>query len=198
MFSSWGDRMDREFDNMMSKPRKYVNSVPPLYNPRRIAERATMPKQYDSEEQRNKLAPRSRYPLDSQLWDRSHQFVDDFWDKFSSGRYFIGFDESLHTREKEDKYLVTYNDPGLKQEDVKVDFDEKENELVIHIDHEDQTDTSASAKTYQSTMKFDKSINVDDIKAEIDDNGILLVLPKTHADNEHMHHITVKPKSTSY
>lgn len=63
MFSSWGDRMDREFDNMMSKPRKYVNSVPPLYNPRRIAERATMPKQYDSEEQRDKLAPRSRYPL---------------------------------------------------------------------------------------------------------------------------------------
>lgn len=74
--------------------------------------------------------------------------------------------------------MVSYDDPGLKQDDVRVDFNQKENELVIHIDHEDFTDTSSNSKTYQGAMKFDKTIEVDEIKAEIDDNGIQLVLPK--------------------
>ena len=191
MFSSWGNYVDHELDKMMSRPRKYTNSIPSQYNPRRIAER-TMPRQFHSgqDEERSRLPLSSRHS-GSDLWDRDHHFVDDFWDKFSSGKYFIGFDDSLHTKEKDDKYLVSYDDPGLKQDEVKVDFDEEENELVIHVDHEDRTDDHASSKSYLSTMKFEKSIKVDDIKAEIDDNGIQLVLPKMHADNEHIHHVAV-------
>ncbi|KAI5959696.1 hypothetical protein KGF57_002033 [Candida theae] len=194
MLSSWGNYLDHELDKMMSRPRKYVNSVPPQSNPRRIVQRHAPGKIYQSseEDREGHLAlSSSRHPRGSELWHDDHQFVDDFWDKFSSGKYFIGFDDSLHSKEKDDKYMVSYDDPGLKQDEVKVDFNEEDNELVIHVDHEDHTDSSASIKTYQSAVRFEKPIKAQEIKAEIDDNGIQLVLPKVHADDEYIHHVVV-------
>lgn len=167
-----------------------------MYNPRRIAERAMSKRKHNEES--DPLTLSSRNISESDIWDKDHKFVDEFWDEFSSGKHFIGFDDSLHSEEKDDKYLVFYDDPGLKQDDVKVDFNQKENELVIHIDHADFTETSSNSKTYQSAMKFDKTIKVDEIKAEIDDNGIQLVLPKRYADNEHIHHVAVTCKPALY
>ncbi|KAI5970457.1 hypothetical protein CANMA_000508 [Candida margitis] len=196
MFFSSSDQ--RESDNSKLRPRKYSNKIPPLHSNGPISAE-TKPRDdpfgfnrrygLDLNDQRNSLEKGSRYPSSSAIWDRDNQSLGDFGNIFGLGKHFIGFDESFHMNEKNDRYLVSYVDAGLKQDDIQVDFNQEENELIICIDHEDNTDTGASTKSYQSKMKFDKPIKVDEIKAEIDDNGVQMVLPKAHADNENFHHI---------
>ncbi|CAK9435615.1 uncharacterized protein LODBEIA_P03420 [Lodderomyces beijingensis] len=186
MFRNLG-RFDQDFDNLLLRPRKYSNILPKKYNPRQLAEQ--------SHPRTSKEVGRPMGGLHApSIWDRNEWFVDDFWDKFNSGRYFVGFDDSVNIVEKNDKYLVAYKEPGLKEDDIQIDFNKEDNELVIYMNQEEGSATGSHSKSYQSTMKFDKAVKVDGIQAEIDESGVELVLPKVHADNEHYHHVEVKKK----
>ncbi|KAI3406733.2 hypothetical protein KGF56_000338 [Candida oxycetoniae] len=176
---------NRDFDGAMSRPRKYTHIMPKKYNPRKYVESSHPSSQLE----------RSRGAFVPALWDRDNWFVDEFWDKLSSGRYFVGFDDSLHTDEENDKYIVNYKEPGLNSEDVKIDFDKENNELVINMNHKEADEKSSSYKSYESSVKFSKPIKVDKIEAEIDKNGLNLVLPKEVADSERLHNIPIKSKA---
>ncbi|CAI5756604.1 unnamed protein product [Candida verbasci] len=181
MFSSWFDDYD---DSLWSRARKYSSRLPRDYNPRRVTEnlpwyasdRDLQPLSYDS--------PRRSKPH-SALARREGDFIDDFWRNVERGKYFVGFDENLHTTEEDDKYLVSFDRENLSVDDVSIDFNKHDNELVISVDQseQDRFGRSTSSK-YHSAMKFNKPIKVDDIKADITDHGIELKLPKEHADSE--------------
>ena len=67
---------------------------------------------------------------------RRDDFFDDFWKNFSSGKYFVGFDDNVKTTEESDKYMVSYDQENLSPDEVNVDFDKQENELIITVTQE--------------------------------------------------------------
>ncbi|RLV95733.1 Small heat shock protein 21 [Spathaspora sp. JA1] len=169
MFSSF---FDSDFDDLFFRPRRYTTDKPTDYNPRQIAQGGfddlslTRPRNRSSALQRN--------------------FNDSFWNNFNAGRYFVGFDEDMKTEEDKEQYLVSFtNTTGkLDPKDVTIDFHKKENELVISIKHEEKDENSSSSRTFVSSRIFDKPIDADQIKADITDDSIKLVLPKVEPDKE--------------
>ncbi|RCK67749.1 Small heat shock protein 21 [Candida viswanathii] len=189
---SWFYNVERDFDDLFHRPRRYTNKVPPNYNPRRIAgsgySRSRPQQQRGSNNQQLSIYD----PSGGSLVTTGDDFFDDFWKNFSLGKYFVGFDDNLKTEEKPDKYLVVYADDDLNEEDVSIDFNKQDNELIISISQEEEDDEGGhAAKSYYSTVKFDKPIDAAEIQADITPKGIDLVLPKEHPDDEHIVHIPV-------
>lgn len=187
---SWFQDFEHDFDDLFYRPRRYTNKVPPNYNPRRIADSG-----YNNRSRQNPSGGQEvarRNPSGGSLTTANGDFFDDFWKNFSSGKYFVGFDDKLKTEEKPDKYLVVYADEGLNEEDVSIDFNKQDNELTISISHEeDDKEGGHSARSYYSTVKFDRPIDAHEIQADVTSKGIDLVLPKEHPDDEHIVHIPV-------
>ncbi|EMG50610.1 hypothetical protein G210_2086 [Candida maltosa Xu316] len=172
---SWFDDIEHDFDDFFHRPRKYSSHIPPNYNPRRIAAQSDR--------------------TGGQQLTRRGDFFDDFWKNFSSGKYFVGFDDNLKTKEEPDKYLISYEEEDLGPSSINIDFDKKENELIISVaSEEDDSGGGHSARTYHSTLKFEKPINAEDIHGDITDHGIELVLPKEHTDDENIVHIPLSSK----
>ena len=110
---------------------------------------------------------------------------------FSSGKYFVGFDDNVKTTEESDKYVVSYDQENLSPDEVNVDFDKQENELIITVTQETEKDGTKKSSTFHSNLKFEKPVNFDDISAEIGEQGVQVTLPKVHADHEKIVNIPI-------
>lgn len=186
---SWFYNFEHDFDDLFHRPRRYTNKIPPNYNPRKITGAGYNRSRGGTSHEQQQV---SRYEPSRGLLRTSDDFFDDFWKNFSSGKYFVGFDDNLKTEEKPDKYLVAYADDDLKAEDVSIDFNKQDNELIISISQEDDDEEGGhSARSYYSTVKFEQPIDANEIQADISSKGIDLVLPKEHPDDEHIVHIPV-------
>ncbi|KAI5964882.1 uncharacterized protein KGF55_001953 [Candida pseudojiufengensis] len=204
MFSPWYEPFDNDEEDFFSKPRKYTNSLPHRRTHPKFGyqlKRGNEEEQESLDAQDKSLTSRHHHlpefwnrKFPYEMWDHPYKFWSN-WDRSKPGQYFLGFDDSLHSVEKNDKYLVKFEEKGLDEDNVKIDFNEERNELLINVNLDESTDTSSSFKNYQSTIKFNKPININEIEAEVDENGVEMILPKTHADDENYHHVEIKRKA---
>lgn len=181
---SWFGFFDPDFDDFFGRPRKYATEVPPNFNPRKIAQGDN-----GKGQQVSRYGAGAGHP--HRALARRDDFFDDFWKNFSSGKYFVGFDDNVKTTEESDKYMVSYDQENLSPDEVNVDFDKQENELIITVTQETEKDGTKKSSTFHSNLKFEKPVNFDDISAEIGEQGVQVTLPKVHADHEKIVNIPI-------
>ena len=79
---------DPDFDDFFGRPRKYATEVPPNFNPRKIAQGDN-----GKGQQVSRYGAGAGHP--HRALARRDDFFDDFWKNFSSGKYFVGFDDNV-------------------------------------------------------------------------------------------------------
>lgn len=100
----------------------------------------------------------------------------------------VGFQPSCDISETKDHYMVSFDMPGVKRDDIKIEV--QGNELVISGErHRDLRDTNGESSLrhervygkFERTFTLPTSINVDRIEAHYEDGVLNVALPKAEA-----------------
>lgn len=101
-------------------------------------------------------------------------FRDNFWKGFNGPEL----------KEEKDKYVVTYNDPNLKNKEVNIDFHKKEKELLITTNEERKDGNSSYTSSSENRLTLSKPVKYNDITADFKENGLVIVVPKVEVDKD--------------
>lgn len=93
----------------------------------------------------------------------------------------VGFTPSCDINETKDHYLVSFDTPGVKKEDIKIEV--QGNELVISGErHRENTLRHERAYgKFERTFELPTSINADKIEAQYENGVLSVALPKAEA-----------------
>lgn len=92
--------------------------------------------------------------------------------------------ENVKLKEDDDKYIVYFEDKRIKQKELKVDYLKKQNQLRLSImEKSGDNEKFQYTSSYQSSLGFDKPVKYDEIKANVDDNKVEIVIPKVESDD---------------
>ncbi|CUM66207.1 uncharacterized protein PRCAT00003866001 [Priceomyces carsonii] len=101
-------------------------------------------------------------------------------------KLFLGFSDNLDVKEEPDKYVLSLKGALLEGTNYKVDYVKDKNELVVstvrNVTHKDDHGSSSTHSSSQRTVKFDKPIKFDSVKADTTNGGLLVTAPKVKAD----------------
>ena len=107
-------------------------------------------------------------------------FIDDFWDDFSSK---ITNDLKCDIYEKDNNYHIEIDAPGVKKEEVKMEYDK--GDLTVSISQNRESDDEG--KNYIRRERYAKEYNrqfyigeidSDKIDAEFENGSIKIIAPK--------------------
>ncbi|KAK8551199.1 hypothetical protein V6N12_039854 [Hibiscus sabdariffa] len=98
-------------------------------------------------------------------------------------------------KEQDDCYKLRYDMPGLTKEDVKITIDDGIlNIRGEHKEEEGSDDDSWSARSYgyyNTSLVLPDDAKVDDIKAELKDGVLSIIVPKTEQSKKDVKHVQI-------
>lgn len=109
-------------------------------------------------------------------------------DDFSKMWKHLGFQEQNlpltgDVYEEKDKYLLTLDTPGIKEEDIKIEYND--GELTIRCERKFEKNENSKVHRrerfygkYARSFAINESIKDDEIKAELKDGVLSIILPK--------------------
>ncbi|XP_042000460.1 26.5 kDa heat shock protein, mitochondrial-like [Salvia splendens] len=162
-----------------------------------------------------KLSPRQRGRRGGNLWRRDgRDFVPALWDMFPSGvgNALVQATENINrlleniappqmlgrAREHEDSYKLQYQMPGVGKDEVKITVED--GVLSIRGEHKDQEEhdsddkswSSSSYGYYNTSLMLPEDAKLDEIKAEMKDGVLNIVIPKAQKANKDVKEVEVR------
>jgi HSP20 family protein len=110
----------------------------------------------------------------------------DFNDWFSGSslsRFFEGSNGSVvgslatDIHEDKDSYLVRFEMPGVKKEDVKIELNDRL--LTVSAEKKEKTGEAESSSSYSRSISVPDSVKADSISAKLEDGILTVTLPKS-------------------
>jgi len=104
---------------------------------------------------------------------------------------------SGRVKEKDDHYKLRYEMPGIAKEDVKITIDD-DGVLTIKGEHKEEKDddeqywSSSSYGYYNTSLILPDDAKADDIKAELKDGVLTLIIPKTQNPQKDVKQVTIE------
>ncbi|KAL5176512.1 26 heat shock protein, mitochondrial [Glycine soja] len=104
---------------------------------------------------------------------------------------------SGRVKEKDDHYKLRYEMPGIAKEDVKITIDD-DGVLTIKGEHKEEKDddeqywSSSSYGYYNTSLLLPDDAKADDIKAELKDGVLTLIIPKTQNPQKDVKQVTIE------
>ncbi|XP_057786864.1 26.5 kDa heat shock protein, mitochondrial [Salvia miltiorrhiza] len=136
------------------------------------------------------------------LWRRDgRDFVPALWDMFDFHRGLGNALENINrvvekiapqAREHEDSYKLRYEMPGMGKDDVKITVEDRI--LSIRGEHqqkEDSDDEFWSSSTYNTSLLLPEDAKLDEIKAEMKDGVLNILIPKAEKAHKDVKEVEV-------
>ncbi len=130
------------------------------------------------------LIPRRNRRSQNEMTERSEDPFDALWDSFFNNvmdRSKLGFRTDV--KEKDDKYVIDAELPGMKKEDIEVEMDD--NYLTISANNEEYTEEEDEGYIRKERRRgsycrsfYIENIKEDEIEAEYNDGILEIKLPK--------------------
>lgn len=127
-------------------------------------------------------------PTTKDLMAQSGQLFDSLWeDSMVLRDNLYNIEDDVKLLEEADKYIISFKDEDIANKEMKVDYSKEQNELHLRIsqnvDKEEETGYQHYSNTYESSIKFEKAVNGDDLLAEIDGSNVTITVPKVQQEN---------------
>jgi len=142
------------------------------------------------------LIPRRR--KEGKMTERSEDPFDALWNSFFTNvmdRSELGFRTDV--KEKEDKYIIDAELPGMKKEDISVEMDD--NYLIISADNDyyEEEEEEGYIRKERRSGSYCRSFYVEDVKdeeieAEYNDGILEITLPKKEESVKKKRSINIK------
>lgn len=105
---------------------------------------------------------------------------------------------SGRVKEKDDHYKLRYEMPGIAKEDVKITIDD--GVLTIKGEHKEEKEegdddeywSSSSYGYYNTSLVLPDDAKADDVKAELKDGVLTVIVPRTEKAKKDVKQVTVK------
>lgn len=105
---------------------------------------------------------------------------------------------SGRVKEKDDHYKLRYEMPGIAKEDVKITIDD--GVLTIKGEHKEEKEegdddeywSSSSYGYYNTSLVLPDDAKADDVKAELKDGVLTVIVPRTEKPKKDVKQVTVK------
>ncbi|KAG7193914.1 uncharacterized protein KQ657_005113 [Scheffersomyces spartinae] len=89
---------------------------------------------------------------------------------------------NFEMKEDADNYKISLAIPDIKHKEVKVDFVKSENKLLILVSEKKEDKNQYYSSSYSRSMVLDKRVNANDIKADLNGDGVVIDIPKAESD----------------
>lgn len=120
-------------------------------------------------------------------------YVNRWYDDFGT---FRELEDVLQVKEDDDRFLVRVKDKNASLKDLLVNYHKKENELVVTVSHNYNRDDGAGKKfsstsSETSSVAFSKPVSFEDISADVEEEGIVINVPKAGVDESNIHKVNI-------
>lgn len=91
----------------------------------------------------------------------------------------IDYQTACDIRESEDHYLISYDMPGVRKEDIKIEV--QKNELLISGERQNAPGQDRPTRKFEKTFTLANTIDTEKIEAQYENGVLQVALPKAES-----------------